>query len=393
MKHNIQKWFLGLVVLLITAVPLLTVFATETGVSFYEQRALAGLPAPTAETVLNGEFFTGIETFIQDHIFARDTLLRLNTAAELALDRVTVNDLVVTDGQLLDKYDFSYWDLGYLTAQAEARAAQYAQLARTVKDHGGYFCYLGVPQFTTYFADKYPEFMDSRLWHTTGIRDAFSAAMAEHGVPFLNMYAEYQAAGMPEEYYFDSDHHYTTEGAFFAAETLLEHLAKQSGGTLNYLRAEDYESRTLPNPFLGSSNRKLYGLWESHDRMTVMTPRQDIPFTRTDNSTDPVSYIWQLPSDAAELVSYDVYMGGDLAETVIRTDRPELPSILIYGDSFTNPVEALLWPNFNETRSLDLRYYTAKTLTEYIAEYKPDYVICLRDESTYLSGAGNGVTE
>ena len=87
-----------------------------------------------------------------------------------------------------------------------------------------------------------------------------------------------------------------------------------------------------------------------------------------------------------------MYMGGDFGETILETNRPELPSILIYGDSFTNPVEALLWPNFNETRSLDFRYYTGKTLTEYITEYKPDYVICIRDESTYLNDVGNGVT-
>lgn len=391
MKPRIQKGFLILVTVLLMAVPLLTLFSTEQGTSFYEQRWLAGFPAPTVKTILNGEYFTGWETFLQDHIFARDRLLTAGTAVELALDRVAVNNIIVTEDNLLDKYGYSYWDLGYLTAQAEAKAAGYAALAQTVKDNGGIFCYLGLPQFTTYFADKYPDFTDSRLWHTTGIRNAFSAAMAEAGVPFVNMYEAYQSIGMPEDYYFDSDHHYTTEGAFFAAQQLMARLAKESGGIPDYLREADYESRTLPNPFLGSSNRKLYGLWRSDDRMTVMTPRQEIPFTRTDNAA-PVDFIWQLPGDDTAAVSYDVYMGGDVAETVIATNRPELPSILIYGDSFSNPIEALVWPNFNETRSLDLRYYTARTLTEYIAEYKPDYVVCIRDESVYLSDGLNGVT-
>ena len=137
-----QICFLGLVVLLITAIPLLTVFSTEKGVSFYEQRGLAAMPVPTVETVLNGQFFSRIETFIQDHIFARDALLTVNTAVELALDRVAVNNLIVTDTNLLDKYGFSYWDLGYLTAQAEAKAAEYTALSNTVADYGGYFCYV-----------------------------------------------------------------------------------------------------------------------------------------------------------------------------------------------------------------------------------------------------------
>lgn len=40
-------------------------------------------------------------------------------------------------------------------------------------------------------------------------------------------------------------------------------------------------------------------------------------------------------------------MGGDIGESVITTNRPKLPNILIYGDSFTNPLETLLWTQAN----------------------------------------------
>ena len=44
---------------------------------------------------------------------------------------------------------------------------------------------------------------------------------------------------------------------------------------------------------------------------------------------------------------------------------------------------------FNKIREL----LSAKALTEYIAEYQPDIVICLRDEISYLSTTGNGITK
>ena len=47
----------------------------------------------------------------------------------------------------------------------------------------------------------------------------------------------------------------------------------------------------------------------------------------------------------------------------------------------------------NELQSIDFRYYTQCTLKDYIAEHKPDIVICVRDETTFLSEAGNGITE
>lgn len=109
-----------------------------------------------------------------------------------------------------------------------------------------------------------------------------------------------------------------------------------------------------------------------------------------DNDHD---YDHTLPENEDELVTYSVYMGGDIGESVITTNRPKLPNILIYGDSFTNPLETLLWTQANELQSIDFRYYTQCTLKDYIAEHKPDIVICVRDETTFLSEAGNGITE
>ena len=80
----------------------------------------------------------------------------------------------------------------------------------------------------------------------------------------------------------------------------------------------------------------------------------------------------------------------DKAETILRTGRPELPNLLIFGDSFTNPLETLFYTGFNETRSLDLRYYDRKGILEYLEEYRPDVVICIRDDTAYLSTEGNG---
>ena len=114
---------------------------------------------------------------------------------------------------------------------------------------------------------------------------------------------------------------------------------------------------------------------------------------RTNNGIQVDSTVYTLPENEDELVTYSVYMGGDIGESVITTNRPKLPNILIYGDSFTNPLETLLWTQANELRSIDFRYYTQSTLKDYITEHKPDIVICVRDETAFLSEAGNGIAE
>ena len=111
---------------------------------------------------------------------------------------------------------------------------------------------------------------------------------------------------------------------------------------------------------------------------------------KIDNGAAAEATVYALPGSDAEPLTYGLYMGGDIAETVIRTDRPELPNALIFGDSFTNPVECLAYYSFNELRSVDLRHYTVQSLSDYIAAYQPDVVLCVRDYQSLLLREFNG---
>ena len=95
------------------------------------------------------------------------------------------------------------------------------------------------------------------------------------------------------------------------------------------------------------------------------------------------------PANDWESVFYG-YMCGDISETVLQTDRPELPDALMFGDSFTNPLETIWYASFDETRSLDLRYHTELSLLDYVEEYRPQVVVCVRDYEQMLNMYGNG---
>ena len=196
--------------------------------------------------------------------------------------------------------------------------------------------------------------------------------------------------GAPKDYYYETDHHYTYRGAYAAYLALMDRINSDTNFDIPVMTSDDLEWSVLPNPFLGSANRKLYELWETDDKLEYVELKKPIPFTRFDNGTQVDSSVYLFPNTHTEDVTYSAYMGGDIGETVIRTNRPELKNALIFGDSYTNPIETLLWTGFNETRSLDYRYYDEKSLLEYIDEYQPDVVITLRDESVYLVGDGNG---
>jgi len=371
-------------------VPVLTVLGPHSGSSFYENRTLAPVPELTLDGLMDGQYFDDVETALSDHIALRDRLLKLNTLVDITLGRPVVNDIVVSSDVLLDFHGYLSWDTSYLKDVAAEIGEDFKALNDKIKAYGGYFCYLGVPLQSTYFASRYPGYMDSRLWHMDANRLALSDSLSENNVPFIDMRETYASMGFPAEYYSKADHHFTYRGAFAAYTALMERINSGTGLNLSVLTEDDLDFETLPNPCLGSSNRKIYGLWRDEDRLETAVLKSPIAFTRTDNGVPVGSGLYYLPSNEEETVSYSLYMGGDIAETVIETNRPGLPNMLVFGDSFTNPLETLIWTGFNETRYLDLRYYTGMSIGEYIDLYKPDVVVCVRDESVFLLTTGNG---
>lgn len=386
MKRRANLLFIACFSLFLGLVALGTLLRGGDGTSFFENRTLAERPSPTQTSLWSGEYFDQWEEWFTDHALGRSLMLKANTWLELKVLRLpVVGDVVVTKNYLLGRNGYNRWDSSYLPAWSADWAASLAGLRDYIGTWGGKFLFVGLPEQTTYFLDKYPDFLENRAWYLEPEREAVFAAMEAAGVSALDMSAVYDALGHPDDYYAPSDHHFTYAGAMAAYTAILEQLEADFDLSLP---AAQVRTETLPNPFLGSRNRKLSGLWPTEDRLTV--GYTDVPFRRWDNGQEVEAALYALPASPEETVTYEVYMGGDIGETILRTYRPELPSALIFGDSFTNALETMLYASFNETRSLDLRYYREMSLREYLAVCRPDVVICIRDETTYFSYDGNG---
>lgn len=393
-----KRWILGLYVALmvagLAAVGLLTAahYAQEDQL-FFENRMMATRPEVTGESLASGGFFSDLERFFCDRAAGRNTLLKLKTKAELeVLHRPVVNGIVVTDGETLLAYEeYEAVDRETMAAQAEEMARRLETLQNRVESCGGTFLYVAVPSHYAYCADKYPPWLNDRADYTQTELELFSAALEERGVNWLDMGKVWEEEGHPEEYMSSVDHHYTWAGAWSTYRAMMARLNEDQEEPLRVLNEEDVEVRELPNPFLGSWSRKLCGQWKGNEPFRYAVLREELPVTRYDWGNDTPSLAGWItrPESDWENVFYG-YMCGDIGETVLQTGRPELPDALIFGDSFTNPLETIWYTSFDETRSLDLRYYDAMSLTEYVETYRPQVVICVRDYEQLLNLFGNG---
>ena len=206
----------------------------------------------------------------------------------------------------------------------------------------------------------------------------------------LDMGPVLDTAGNPREYYSMADYHYQFGGAYLTYRAILERLSAELGTELTILDGNSLAVETLPNPYLGSRGRKLFGLEDCGEHLTIGLPRAPVPSPGRTTARRPPRQYMPSPPPAQRGCFTPSTWGGDVGETVIETNRPDLPSILIYGDSFTNPVECLAYYSFDEMRSIDLRHYREMPLADYIRLHQPDIVVGIRDYEALLSTDYNG---
>ena len=383
-----RAFLLGLMAFLLAVPAALLLWSRKETTAYYENRTLAARPALTWEGVRDGSFGSALETWYSDHFPGRSTLLKADTAVQMnVLHRPVVNNMVVTEDVLLPKLDFSEYTAAAYRHTAPNFAKDFGNLNAYIESLGGQFIYVGFPEQRVYFEDKFPAYLNSHAAEAEAADTVFSEALAGQGVDFLDMRQVYARQGDPAEYYSAVDHHYNYYGAYAGYRAILDKLSAD-GWELPVLTEADVEFVELPNPYIGSRNRKLYNLWENQDKAIILS-EPPVPFTRTDNGQPSTKPLYVTPALDYMPTTYNLYMGGDFAETVLETNRPDLPDVLIFGDSFTNALETLLYTAFDETRVLDLRHYKEQSLKDYIAVHKPDIVLCIQNDTFYYTAGGN----
>lgn len=378
MKDKIKT---ALFALVLAAVPLGTLLMPKATSSYYENRMLAVFPPITVQGVFDGSWFSDVEDYISDHLIGRDTLLRLHTQMELALDAPVVGDIVVGEQTLLPYHQTVLAHYDEEKMQTELQILQ--DLNEYCEQIGTHLLYIGIPEQSSAMRGDYPDYLLQSAYATNDMPLDFFAGLRARGIDCLEMKDVLGAD--PARYYSRTDHHYNLLGAYETYLQVMDVVDGRLGLDAPVLTDVTFEKIT-DVPFLGSRNRKLFGLYESDDALYTYQTSDAPAFTREDNGQPVDATVF---NDAYRDM-YTYYMGGDKAETRICTDRSELPSVLVVGDSFTNALETLLYHSFDEMRSLDFRHYTEQSVYDYLDEYRPEVLLIVRDDLNYISTDGNG---
>ena len=284
--HPPEIFFIAAVMVFLFGTMAFTVLSMEENYSFYENRNLAEVPAFTVSGMMDGSWFSDVETSLQDHAAGRNIALKIKTWLNLyVLRRPVVNDVVIADKDLLlpwNDYEYPY-DTAWIQSKAETITASLKSHAELTESYGGYFLYAAIPCQYVCFAEEYPDYLNNRADYTEKSTSALFAGLTEAGVPYLDMREIYNEQGSLRSTSSLVDNHYSITGALAAYRAITEKWNADTNSTHPLPDAADYETVTLPNPYLGSRTRKLCGLWESEEKLQILLPKEEIPFKRYEN--------------------------------------------------------------------------------------------------------------
>ena len=224
--------------------------------------------------------------------------------------------------------------------------------------------------------------------------DTFQAELEALDVPYVDLRPMFESNGIYSGWFFNTDHHWKPEAAFFAWQNLAQILDERYGfHTPTYLtQPSNWTTTVLDDFFLGSQGKRVGSLYAGVDDFTIYTPKFETSLTyssptsnfeRTGSFNESVCFPERVEEkDWFNGNPYTYYSGGDYAlATMTNHKNPNGPRIVLLRESFSCALAPFLALSCSELTTIDLRHFQGD-LMETIEGLEPDLVMTLYTAST-----------
>ena len=333
-----------------------------------ENRVLETLPAPSLTSVLNGDFMEQWESYMSDQFAGRNLWRSLKVGLDrLGGSRMENGVYIGRDGQLLE--DIAVPDNELFTANINAVksfANTYSDIPATV---------MLIPDAACILSDSLPAFAS-----VEDQRQMFS--MVERGlgdsVKWVDAYSTLNKH-KAEKLYYKTDHHWTTQGAFYIFQEAAASLGIEEDVS------DDYVSYTVTDSFNGVLASKSGVGLDEKEQIDIYVPTEgddDVVVNYVDEGKKRTSLY-----DSSKLETrdkYGVFFGGNTSVMDIRTVSTSHKRLLVVKDSFADCFIPFLTPYYREIVVVDPRYYSG-TMTDIMDTYRITDILILYSGNTFMT--------
>lgn len=315
-----------------------------------ENRLLAQVPAFSWKSLRDGSYTEAAEDYFADQFPLRDQWTGLKARTEQLLGKQEFKGVYLCGDTLISKIEPPADGLEEKNLSCVSRLAEAAEVP----------VYLGlIPSAAEIWRDKLPEGAES--WD----QPAFIAKAAElEGVEPVDFQTALAAHG-EEAVFYRTDHHWTTLGAFYGANALLEELGREP------LDEAAFTPETVTDRFQGTLYSTSGVHWLPPDHIEFWVPEEGLAVTSWRSGAPEAGMLYDR-SYLEKKDKYSAFLGGNQPLCVIRNETGE-GKLLVIRDSYSDSLAPFLALRYEEVHLLDPRYYR-RSPAEYARETGVDAI-------------------
>lgn len=347
---------------------LLFIITPKNNFSENENRSLANLPKFDVDSVLTGEYMEDVTTYLSDHFPFRDKFVRLKNDFEIDfLNKKYVNNIFIGNN---DWYIEDYTK-PVNTDKIIYNLNKFQDSLKNVKAN-----FILVPTQVSIYKNELPKFA-SPLSQLETIEKYYSHLNMDN----INVYDTLMAHKNSEKLFYKYDHHWTTDGAYYA---YVEY-CKSKGFTP--IDRSEYTVETIED-FRGTIYSKI-------NSDNIKTGEDIKIYNKKFNLT--VDYDGKKSSSLYNMDysnkkdKYSLFLNNiNSFIEITNNDFKEERSLAIVKDSYANSMIPFLVNHYNKIYVFDTRSYK-NSVSDFVNSHNVDDVLLLYNVNTIDSDTGVNV--
>ncbi len=370
-KRNYKYFFhyMGLSFFLaLLLVFLINIFTPDKNFSQKENRVLSSKPELTLSQITSGKFSPKYETYVNDQFPLRDTWVTLKAGCDRLMGETEENGVYLgKDGYLMEA--FNPPPQKQLDATLNAMT-DFAQSHSNIKQYA-----LIAPNAVNILEEKLP--FAAPAADQNPYIDALRDTLNEAGVTFIDV-RDTLSQHRDEGIYYHTDHHWTTQGAWFAFMEAAKVMEID-------VSSPKYEPVPVSESFQGTLSAKSGFRSGKKEELSVFLPSEGVP-------SSVVNYVDEQKKSGSFYATeqlkgrdkYALFFNGNHPQVKISTPVEENRTLLILKDSYANCFVPFLAPHYRNIIMVDPRYYYGD-LEKLIQVENVQEILYLYNANTFFS--------
>ena len=179
-----------------------------------------------------------------------------------------------------------------------------------------------------------------------------------------------------EAIFYKTDHHWTSLGAYYGANSIFEHLR------LATLDLSSYERSVVSEEFYGTVYSKSGAWWSKPDEIRIYVPEQGKKVLSNFKGKEEAGKLYDYTKLNGKN-KYAFFLGGNQPLCIVTSEAEKNRKLLLIRDSYADTLVPFLSERFGEIHLFDLRY-NRLSIKDYVKENGMNQILVLYSFDNYL---------